>query len=302
MSVSLQALAAGRSRVAARIADYAELTKPRITLLVLLTTWVGYMLGAVARVDPVHALHTLLGTGLVCSGTSALNQVWERDRDARMRRTRNRPLPAGRLGGDEALVFGIVLALAGLAELAWLVQPLAALVAAATLGSYVFIYTPLKTRTWLCTAVGAVPGALPPVIGWAAAHGSLDGGAWALFAVLYIWQLPHFYAISWVYREDYASGGFPMLGVVDATGRRTSIEILSWTAALLPASLLPAWLGLAGSLYATGALVLGLGFLALAVAMAMRCTAPVARRVFLGSILYLPALFTLLVVDRVAVI
>ncbi len=302
MSVSSQAVATGQPRVAVRIADIAELTKPRITLLVVLTTWVGYMLGAVASVDPLHALHAILGTGLVCSGTSALNQVWERDRDARMRRTSNRPLPAGRMRTEEALVCGIALALAGLAELAFLVRPLAALVAAFTLASYIFVYTPLKKRTGLCTAVGAVPGALPPVIGWAASRGGLDGGAWALFGILYIWQLPHFYAISWMYREDYARGGFPMLGVVDASGRRTSIEILSWTAALLPASLLPAYLGLAGALYATGALLLGFGFLALAVALVRRCTAPLARLLFLGSILYLPALFTLLVVDRVAVI
>lgn len=302
MSVSQQALGAGRSRVAARVADFAELTKPRITMLVVMTTWVGYMLGAVAPVAPLHALHALLGTALVCAGVSALNQVWERDRDALMRRTCMRPMPAGRIGVEEGLLFGGALAILGLMELAVFVNLLAAGVAAFTLATYIFVYTPLKKRTWLCTAVGAVPGALPPVIGWAGAHGGLDGGAWALFAIVYIWQLPHFYSIAWMYRDDYARGGFPMLGVVDTTGRRTSVEILSWSAALLPASLLPAFLGMAGSLYVWGALALGIGFLVLAVAMATRCTAPLARRVFLGSILYLPALFTLLVVDRVAVI
>jgi protoheme IX farnesyltransferase len=302
MSVSQQALAAGRTRRAARVADFAELTKPRITGLVVMTTWVGYMLGAVAPVAPLHALHALFGTALVCAGVSALNQVWERDRDALMHRTRMRPMPAGRIGVEEALLFGVALSVTGMVELAVFVNLLAAAVAGFSLATYVFVYTPLKKRTWLCTAVGAVPGALPPVIGWAAAHGSLGGGAWALFAILYVWQLPHFYAIAWMYREDYARGGFPMLGVVDATGRRTSLEILSWSAALLPASLLPAFLGLAGPLYVAGALVLGIAFVALAVAMAMRCTAPLARRVFLGSILYLPALLTLLVIDRVAVI
>jgi protoheme IX farnesyltransferase len=295
-------MARARSGAAGRVADFVMLTKPRITLLVVLTTWVGYMLGAVAPIDFMHALNALLGTALVCSGASTLNQVWERERDARMRRTRNRPLPAARLGRAEALTFGIGISTIGLLLLILFAHPLAALLAFVTLALYVLVYTPLKTRTWLCTAVGAVPGALPPVIGWAASRGALDGGAWALFAIMYIWQLPHFYAIAWMYREDYERGGFPMLAVVDPGGRRTSIEIVSWTAALLPASLLPSYLGLAGSTYAIGAVVLSLGFLALAVLLAVRCSEPVARRVFLGSILYLPALFTLLVVDRVAVI
>jgi protoheme IX farnesyltransferase len=301
MSFPPQTLAGARPQWTARAADYVQLTKPRITTLVVLTSWVGYVLGAVNTVNPLHVLHTLAGVALVCGGTSALNQVWERERDGRMRRTRHRPLPAGRVTAEEALYFGLALSLVGLLELLVFVGPLPMAVAAFTLASYVFVYTPLKTRTWLCTAVGAVPGALPPVIGWAAAHGSLTGGAWALFAILYVWQLPHFYAIAWMYRDDYARGGFPMLAVVDPQGRRTALEILSWTAVLLPASLLPSLLGLAGPVYALGAGALGLGFLALAAPLALRRTAPVARRVFLGSILYLPALFTLLVVDRVAV-
>jgi protoheme IX farnesyltransferase len=175
---------------------------------------------------------------------------------------------------------------------------LAAVVAGFTLASYVFVYTPLKTRTWACTVVGAIPGAMPPVIGWAAARGSLGAGAWALFALMFVWQLPHFYAIAWMYREDYARGGFPMLGVIDPDGRRTAIQVAGWSAALLPASLLPAWLGLAGAVYATGALVLGAAFGLLAVGMVRRCTAPLARRVFVASVLYLPALGGLLVLDR----
>jgi protoheme IX farnesyltransferase len=243
-------------------------------------------------------LHVLLGTALVCGGTSTLNQVWERDRDARMRRTAQRPLPAGRLGAGEAQLFGVSLAIAGLLELALFVNLLAALVAAATLALYLFVYTPLKTRTWLCTVVGAVPGALPPVIGWAAARGTLDAGGWALFLILFVWQLPHFYAIAWMYRDDYARGGFPMLAVVDPDGIGTGRQIVSWTAALLPASLLPALMRLSGPLYAGGALVLGVAFVVLGLSLAARCNAPRARRVFLWSILYLPALLVLLVVDK----
>jgi protoheme IX farnesyltransferase len=298
VNVQPQTIAATRTRAHTRVGDYLELTKPRITTLVVVTTWAGYHLGRTGPVDAMLLAHTLVGTALVCGGTSALNQVWERDRDARMNRTRNRPLPAERLMPLEALLFGVGLSLVGLLQLAIFVNPLSAAVAAATLVLYLFAYTPLKPRTWACTMVGAVPGALPPVIGWAAVRGSLDGGAWALFAILFIWQLPHFYAIAWMYREDYERGGFPMIGVVDPTGRRTALEIGSWSAALLPASLLPALLGLAGPLYMAGALVLGLAFMALAVAMALRCTKPLARRVFLGSIIYLPALLALLVLDK----
>lgn len=297
MSVQHEAVLAARAT--SRASDYLELTKPRITALVVLTTFVGFHLGG-AGGDPWLLVHTLLGTALVCAGTSTLNQVWERDRDARMRRTSDRPLPASRLGTGEALAFGVALSIAGLLHLSLLVNMLAAWIAGATLASYVFIYTPLKTRTWLCTAVGAVPGALPPVIGWAAARGTLDAGAWTLFAILFVWQLPHFYAIAWIYRDDYARGGFPMLAVVDPDGAQTGRQILGWTAALLPASLLPALLGLAGRFYTAGALILGVGFLALAVGMALACSVPRARRLFLGSILYLPVLFTLLVLDRVA--
>lgn len=296
MSVQREAVLAARTPT--RVADYLELTKPRITALVVLTTFVGFHLGALGG-DPWRLLHTLLGTALVCSGTSVLNQVWERERDARMRRTRSRPLPASRLDAGEALAFGVGLAIGGLLHLSLAVNMLAAWLAGATLASYIFLYTPLKTRTWWCTAVGAVPGALPPVIGWAAARGTLDAGAWALFAILFAWQLPHFYAIAWMYRDDYARGGFPMLAVVDRDGVRTGRHALVWTAALLPASLVPALLGLAGGIYAAGAVALGAAFLALAAGMARKCDAARARRLFLGSILYLPVLFTLLVLDRV---
>jgi protoheme IX farnesyltransferase len=297
--MSVQRTARGGSGLfRARLADFLELTKPRITMLVVVTAAMGYVLAAPAHFDGMLLFHTLIGTALVCAGTSTLNQVWEVTRDARMQRTQRRPLPAGRLSVEAALLFGVLLSLAGLGALACRVNLLAALVAGFTLASYVFVYTPLKSRTWLCTIVGAVPGAMPPVIGWAAARGSLGAGAWALFALLFVWQLPHFYAIAWMYREDYARGGFPMLGVIDPDGRRTAVQIAGWSAALLPASLLPAGLGLAGALYATGALVLGGAFALLAAGMVRHCTAPRARRVFFASILYLPALGGLLVLDR----
>ena len=288
----------GGGRLPARIADYFELAKPRITLLVVITSAMGYLLAAPAQFDAVLFFHTLVGTALVCAGTSTLNEVWEIGRDARMRRTRQRPLPAGRIGAEAALLYGVLLSLAGLAALACMVNLLAALVAGFTLATYVFLYTPLKPRTWWCTVVGAVPGAMPPVIGWAAARGSLGLGAWALFALLFVWQLPHFYAIAWMYREDYARGGFPMLGVIDPSGRRTALQIAGWSVALVPASLLPAWLGLAGAVYATGALLLGVAFVVLAARMLREVTAPLARRVFLSSVLYLPLLGVLLALDR----
>jgi protoheme IX farnesyltransferase len=291
-------LAARRTTVAARFADLMALTKPRITALVLVTTYVGFYLGARGAFEWTYVLHLLVGTGLVCGGASTLNQWWERDRDARMRRTAARPLPGARLGPETALAFGVAQAVVGLAQLAAFVNLLAALVAAFTLVTYVFVYTPLKTRTWWCTTVGAVPGALPPVIGWAAARGGLDAGAWSLFAIMFLWQLPHFYAIAWMYRDDYARGGFPMLPVVDPTGARTMRHMVVWSLALVPVSVLPALLGLVGAWYAAAAVTLGLGFVALAAALAARAELVAARRVFLGSILYLPALFGLLVLDK----
>jgi len=298
-STAIPAAPATAAGIAARLRDYSELTKPRITSLVVLTTYVGFHLGAVGPFGWGFVAHLLTGTALACGGTSALNQWWERDRDALMRRTRNRPLPGARLGADEALAFGVAVTIAGLLELAMFVNLLAAIVTAVTLVIYVFAYTPLKTRTWLCTVVGAVPGALPPVIGWAAARGTLDVGAWSLFAIMFVWQLPHFYAIAWMYREDYARGGFAMLPVVDPTGRATTRHIVVWSLALVPVSLLPAIFGLSGAWYATGAVALGLGFVALAAVLAAHGSLPHARRVFLGSILYLPVLFGLLVLDKI---
>ena len=297
MSARSESLHLGMPRP--RVADFVELTKPRITSLVVLTTWVGYFVAARGATQLGVLLHTLAGTALTCAGTSALNQVQERDRDARMRRTGNRPLPARRLQPGEALVFAVAVSLAGLLELALFVNLLAALVAGVTLSTYVFAYTPLKRRTWLATTVGAVPGALPPVIGWAAARGGLDPGAAALFLIQFVWQLPHFYALAWMFRDDYARAGFPMLSVVDPDGALTGRQVAGWTAILLPASLLPVLLGDAGTLYATVALLLGGAFLLLALRLAARHDLERARAVFRGSLLYLPALFVCLVLDGV---
>jgi protoheme IX farnesyltransferase len=222
----------------------------------------------------------------------------ERATDARMRRTRTRPLPSGHLRPVDALVFGSALTAAGLLELAWLSGRLAAGVALLTWSTYLFLYTPLKTRTSLSTIVGAFPGALPPVIGWAAARGAVDGGASLIFAILFLWQIPHFLAIAWIYRDDYARGGLPMLPVIDAEGRMTGRQAVAHTLALLVVSLAPTGAGMAGRLYLVGALALGLAFVAVAVRAAVRRSLPAARALFLASLVYLTALFALLLLDK----
>jgi protoheme IX farnesyltransferase len=283
---------------ASRFADYSALTKPRITTLVLLTTLVGHMLGAEGRLALGRLIHLLLATGLVAGGASALNQFLEREADARMYRTRRRPLPSGRLTPDAALIFAVDLAAVGLVWLAVAVSPGASLVAALTLGSYVLAYTPLKRATPWCTAMGAIPGALPPVIGWVAARGELGAGAVALFALLYAWQLPHFFAIAWLYREDYARGRFPMWPVVDPSGTWTFRQITATSILLLAVSVLPTAIGLTGYAYLAGAIALGAVFVLLALGLARRRDDRAARRVFFYSILYLPAIVALMLLDR----
>ena len=292
--MSSQALAGTRSAAA----DYLELTKPRITVMVVLTALVGYVMGSVGSVGAAGLLPALLGTGLVAAGASVLNMVLERRSDALMERTRLRPLPAGRLHPAEAVAWGLGLTATGLALLAWLSGVLAAGVAALTWASYLFFYTPLKTRTSLATIVGAFPGALPPVIGWAAARGTLDPGSFVLFAILFLWQIPHFLAIASLYREDYARAGFPMLPVLDPDGRVTGRQALANSIALLLVSLSPVAGGMAGGVYLGGALALGLGFTALAAWAAVVRTPAAFRRLFLGSVLYLAALCILLIADR----
>jgi heme o synthase len=281
----------------ARLADFLELTKPRITFLVLVTTAVGYSVGLTGAFDPTAFAALLAGTALVSGGASVLNQYWERDADARMERTRRRPLPSGRIVPGDALAFGLALAAGGFALLAT-INGLTYFLGVAALASYVLAYTPLKRITSLCTIVGAVPGAIPPMMGWAAARGSLDLPAWALFGVLFLWQLPHFLAIGWVYREDYERGGFPMLTVLDRDGRSTGRQMVLFCAALLPVTVLAGALVSAGVIYLWGAAALGSLFLAGALRFARSKTAASARSLFLISVLYLPALLGLMVFNR----
>lgn len=279
--------------------DLAELTKPRITLMVAITTAAGFLLAAQgAPLDFLRLAHTLIATSLLSAGACALNQVVERDSDARMRRTAARPLPAGRLDPDTGLLWGVLLVVGGLAYLALSVNLLTALLGASTVALYVFAYTPLKRVSSLSTLVGAVPGAVPPVMGWTAVRDQLEPGAWALFAILFLWQLPHFLSIAWLFREDYARGGFPMLPVDDPGGRRTALQTLLYGGALVPVSLLPSPLGLVGWMYLAGALVLGLGYFAACVGFAFQRSEAAARRLLLASVTYLPALLAVMLMDR----
>jgi len=282
----------------ATAADWLELAKPRITVMVVFTALVGFVTGSTASPWTLLLAAALAGTGLVAAGASVLNQVMERDTDALMLRTRTRPIPSGRIRPGEARVFGALLTATGLVVLVGLCGPLAAAVALATWVSYLFAYTPLKRRTPLATLVGAVPGALPPVIGWAAARDRLDAGAFVLFAILFLWQVPHFLAIAWLYREDYARAGFPMLPVLDREGSFTGRQAVLHSLALLLVSLAPTAAGLAGLAYAAGALVLGVALTLLALRLARARDLVAARGLFLASVVYLPALSSLLLAAR----
>ncbi len=286
------------TRQKTRAADFVTLTKPRLNFLVLITTLAGMYLAAPEGVPLAILVHALAGTALVAGGAAALNQVWEHETDSLMRRTRLRPIPGGRLRVSDAAWFGTLLSATGLIELTWKVNPLSAAVAAATLVSYVFIYTPLKKRTSLSTLVGGVPGALPPVIGWAAATGTISIPAAVLFGIVFLWQMPHFLAIAWLYRDDYEHAGIPLLPVLEPDGRRTGQQALLYAAALWPVSLLPALVGIAGAPYSIVATVLGFGLIALSALFARHRTTLTARRLFLYSITYLPLLWAALVIDR----
>ena len=281
-----------------RTADFVTLAKPRLNMLVVGSALAGYVMGGGASADVGIVLAMIGGTALVAGGASAFNQVIERQPDSLMRRTRLRPMADRRLQPLEGFVFGSVLSLLGLVILTFAVNILSACVAAATLITYAAIYTPLKPRTSLATVIGAIPGALPPVIGWAAATNTLSSGGWILFGILFLWQLPHFLAIAWMYREDYARAGFQMLPVIEPDGRSTARQAVLYAAALLPMSLAPTLLGMATSTYFVGALVLTLLFLALAIRFAMTRTTVDARRLFFGSITYLPLLWILMIVGR----
>lgn len=282
-----------------RLGDYLQLTKPRLNLLVVFTTAGGYWLGVGGHVDIGQLAHAVVGTALVAGGSAVFNQLYERDVDALMSRTRTRPLPDGRLSPLQAFWFGFMLCSIGLAQLALAVNPLSAVVAFATLVTYVLIYTPMKRRSSFSTVVGAIPGALPPVIGWAAATNTLSREAWLLFAIIFLWQMPHFLALGWMYRDEYGRAGFPILPVSEPDGRSTARQTLAYAAALLPVSLAPALTGLAGGIYFPVALVLGLGFLWLAFRFARSLTRASARDLFLGSLLYLPLVWMLMMATRV---
>jgi len=294
MKTDALALPAARSRAI----DFVSLTKPRLNLLVVASALAGYVMAGGEMLDAIRVICTVAGTALVAGGASALNQVIERVPDSMMRRTRLRPMPDGRLQPFEAVAFGMTLVLAGLALLAAGVNLLSAAVALTTLLTYAVIYTPLKRRTSFATVIGAIPGALPPVIGWAAARGSLSQGAWVLFAIVFLWQLPHFLAIAWMYREDYARAGFPMLPVIEPDGRSTARQAVFYCAALLPVSLAPTLLGMANTVYFVSALGLGLLFLVLTLKFARTRAVADARRLFFGSIIYLPILWILMIAGR----
>jgi protoheme IX farnesyltransferase len=280
-------------------AVFADLVKARLTTLVLLTTFVGFYVGGRGAQNFALMFHTLFGTALVAAGAAALNQLLEREYDAKMRRTASRPLPSGRLQPTTVAIFGGVCSVAGLIYLALLVNLLTSVLGAVTLVSYLFIYTPLKRVTWANTLVGAIPGALPPLMGWTAARNELGGEGWALFAILAFWQLPHFFAIAWMYRDDYAKAGFIMLPNVDADGSRTGQQAVVNTVALFAASLCPFFFKMAGTTYLVAAIILGAGFLFYAVQFSRQLTVVRARQLFLASIIYLPLLLAALVWDKV---
>jgi protoheme IX farnesyltransferase len=280
------------------LADYVSLTKPRLNFLVVLTSAAGYYLGGAFAPDLFKMAQAVIGTALVAGGSAVLNQVYERDTDARMRRTRMRPLPDQRVSPTDAGVFGLLLSGAGLALLAFATNWVAATLALATLALYLLVYTPMKRTSHLSTLVGAVPGALPAVIGWAAARGDIAIGGWTLFAIVFLWQIPHFMAIAWMYRDDYRSAGFPMLPVIEPDGLRTGQQALLYAAALLPVSIGPSVVGIAGWAYFWLALVLGLALLVLAARFARARTDGSARALFFGSIIYLPLIWAVMVLDH----
>jgi protoheme IX farnesyltransferase len=281
-----------------RLAAYAELTKPRITFLIVLTSAAGFALASPGQINYGALAGAMFGIALLSSGIATLNQYMERDLDALMRRTADRPLPSGKLFPWEALCFGVGLTVLAEFYLTILVNPLTGLLGLTVIAGYLFAYTPLKTRTTLSTMVGAFPGAVPPLIGWAAARGELSIEAWVLFAILFLWQFPHFLAIAWMYREDYGRAGILMLPVVEPDGRVTAQQIVVYTVLLLPVSLLPAALGISGRIYLYGAIVLGLLFLYSSLRAAFSKSRQEAKRLLLASVIYLPLLFILMVINR----
>jgi protoheme IX farnesyltransferase len=287
------------------VRDYLTLTKPRVTWLIAVTTAAGYFFGARAGLwswaTVLQFLNTLVGTALMASATAVLNEWYERESDGKMRRTSARPLPAGRIEPARALWFGIALAIVGSVELAWGANVVAMIIADGTLVSYLFLYTPLKRRTWLCTTAAAFAGAMPPLIGYAAASGSLNAEAWALAAILFVWQFPHSLAIAWMYRDDYARAGIRMLPAIEPDGRSTARHIVAFASTLIPVSLFPVALGMTGIIYFVGALILGGCFLYYGIRVAMDRTTLRARQLLLASVVYLPLIMGMLVFDRAGI-
>ena len=299
MSTTATSLPAGALTDKRALAVWCDLFKARLTTLVLMTTAAGFHLGSVGVLNWSLLAHTLAGTALLAAGAAALNQLMERDHDAKMRRTEDRPLPSGRLRPESVLRVGVLSVAFGLGWLALGVNAPTATLGAVTLLLYLFLYTPLKRVTPLNTLVGAIPGALPPLMGWTAARGTMEAGGWSLFAILACWQVPHFLAIAWLYREDYARAGFAMLSVSDAEGRRTSHHALFHTLGLVSVSLIPFGLQLAGTVYLAGALALGLVFIHAALRFRRRVGPDTARRLFYVSIFYLPFLLVLMIIDKI---
>lgn len=287
------------TRVSRRAADFLFLMKPRILTMVLFTTFAGWYLGSAGTPDYVVLLQVLVGTALAAGGTLALNQFLERDLDARMARTQLRPLPAGRLQPAEAVLFGTVLAVAGLVYLAIVVNVLSSMTAAVTAGSYLFLYTPMKRKTAWCIAMGAISGALPPVIGWAGAAGRFETESWVLFVILFVWQLPHTLAIAIQYRDDYAGAGIRLLPLIDPDDYITRCRIVCDCLVLFFVSLLPTLIGFAGLLYCVGALAFGIGMLGCGIALVRWRSITDARRLVVASLVYLPAVLLLMLLDRV---
>ncbi len=283
----------------ASVKDYIELTKPRVTWLIVMSAGVGYYFGHAGAWSIWAIFHTLIGTALIASGTAALNQWYEREPDRHMRRTQMRPLPSGRLQPNNALIFGIALAIAGALDLGFGTNWLASALGVIALLMYLLLYTPLKQKTWWSTTVGAFPGAIPPLIGFAASAGRLNAQAWVLAAILFVWQFPHFYAIAWMYREDYSRAGIKMLPVVEPDGQSTARQILLYSVLLIPISLIPKWLGMAGTVYMTGAIALGLLFLYAGIRVSLDRSRLRARKVLLASVVYLPVLYALMVFDPI---
>lgn len=298
MTPQTDTLTIATDRTRRRAMDFFELTKPRVVTMVLITTFVGFYLGISRAPDYFCLLHTLIGTALAGGGTLALNQYLEREADAKMERTKMRPLPDGRLQPGEALTFGVFITISGLLYLALAVNPLSSVVTGAIVASYLFAYTPLKMKTSLCSVVGAIPGALPPVIGWAAARNSIDLEAWVLFAIMFLWQMPHSLAIGWLYREDYARAGFRLLPVLDPQGKSTGRQIVSNCLALLTVGLIPTLIGFTGSVYFFSALVLGVMFLWYGMDLARLCSREAARRLLFASLVYLPVLLVVMALDK----